>query len=291
MQKKDFMNVRAVIALVATLALGAGLVACSSDSSSKEGNGEKKIERVVALDWRYEEILKALDVDPVGTVEIGKSEAPTTLKEQLGQATSVGQAKQPNLEVIQSLEPDLILASPTRQADIMPQLEEIAQTESYPDETYLDVLDSMDEIAAKLGKEEKAKEVRQRIEDKIAHTKDAVKPGSRAVVAGWSSEMLYTWVNPSFPQSLLSEVGYNYAFEGEKSSIESKTDVAELTGDKLPGMKADRVFMYKDVDAFKKTPYAKGSGDIVEVDQDIWSRARGPLSAEHMLDDMIAAEK
>ena len=97
MQKKDFMNVRAVIALVATLALGAGLVACSSDSSSKEGNGEKKIERVVALDWRYEEILKALDVDPVGIVEIGKSEAPTTLKGQLGQATSVGQAKQPNL--------------------------------------------------------------------------------------------------------------------------------------------------------------------------------------------------
>jgi len=266
-------------------------VACSSDSSSTEENGDKKIERVVALDWRYEEILKALDVDPVGIVEIGKSEAPTTLKGQLEQATSVGQAKQPNLEVIQSLEPDLILASPTRQANIMPQLEEIADTESYSDETYSDVLDSMDEIAAKLGKEEKAKEVRQRIEDKIAQTKDTVKAGSRAVVAGWSSELLYTWVNPSFPQSLLSEVGYDYAFEGEKSSIESKTDVAELTGDKLPGMKADRVFMYKDVDAFKKTPYVKGSGDIVEVDQDIWSRARGPLSAEHMLDDIIAAEK
>ena len=245
----------------------------------------------MALDWRYEEILKALDVDPVGIVEIGKSEAPTTLKGQLEQATSVGQAKQPNLEVIQSLEPDLILASPTRQANIMPQLEEIADTESYSDETYSDVLDSMDEIAAKLGKEEKAKEVRQRIEDKIAQTKDTVKAGSRAVVAGWSSELLYTWVNPSFPQSLLSEVGYDYAFEGEKSSIESKTDVAELTGDKLPGMKADRVFMYKDVDAFKKTPYVKGSGDIVEVDQDIWSRARGPLSAEHMLDDIITAEK
>ena len=104
MQKRDFMNVRAVIALVATLALGAGLVACSSDSSQGPGE-DRKIERVVALDWRYEEILKALDVDPVGIVEIGKSEAPTTLKGQLGQATSVGQAKHPTLEVIQSLEP------------------------------------------------------------------------------------------------------------------------------------------------------------------------------------------
>ena len=62
MQKRDFTKTRAVIALVATLALGVGLAACSSDSSS-EGNGKKKIERVVALDWRYEEILKALDVD------------------------------------------------------------------------------------------------------------------------------------------------------------------------------------------------------------------------------------
>ena len=53
MQKRDFMNVRAVIALVATLALGAGLVACSSDSSSKEGNGEKKIERVVAVSYTH----------------------------------------------------------------------------------------------------------------------------------------------------------------------------------------------------------------------------------------------
>ena len=85
---KYFTKVRVVLAFVSALAVGAGLVACSSDSSS-EGNGEKKIERVVALDWRYEEILKALDVDPVGIVEIGKSEAPTTLKGQLGQATSV----------------------------------------------------------------------------------------------------------------------------------------------------------------------------------------------------------
>lgn len=58
------------------------------------------------------------------------------------------------------MEPDLILASPTRRSDIMPQLEEVAQTESYPNETYSDVLDSMGEIAAELGKKEKAKEVR-----------------------------------------------------------------------------------------------------------------------------------
>ena len=51
MQKRDFMNARAVIALVATLALGAGLVACSSDSSQGPGE-DRKIERVVALDWR-----------------------------------------------------------------------------------------------------------------------------------------------------------------------------------------------------------------------------------------------
>ena len=244
--------------------------------------------RVVALDWRYEEILHELGVKPVGIVEIGKSKEPGTLKGQLDGVESVGQAKQPNLEVIQSLEPDLILASPTRQGAIMDQLKDIAPTESYQDNTYQDVLNSMDEIAKKLGKEDKAKEVHARIEGKLAKAKESVKPGTRAAVVGWSKDMLYTWVKNSFAGSLLTDAGYEYGFDGEKSSIESKTDVAELTGDKLPGMKLDTMYLYNDVKGFKKSPYADVVKDTVEVDQDTWSRSRGPLAIEKMLDEIIS---
>lgn len=280
----------AIIAM--TLALALVLAGCASGQGAEGGSaeGEKKDPssvRVVALDWRYEEILHALGVKPVGIVEIGKSAAPKTLEGKLDGITSVGQAKQPNLEVIQSLEPDLILASPTRQASIMDQLKEIAPTEAYGDTSYTEVLDAMDDIAAKVGAEDKAKEVRARIEDKVAKAKEKVEPGTRAALIGWSKNTLYTWVKDSFAGSLLTAAGYEYGYDGEKSAIESKTDVAELTGDKLPGMKLDVMYLYNDTEGFRSSPYADVVSNIVDVEQDTWSRSRGPLAAEAMLDQII----
>lgn len=284
---------RFFVAIIAmSLALVFVLVGCADgqesngDSAAEEKKDASSI-RVVALDWRYEEILYALGVKPVGIVEIGKSAAPKTLEGKLDGITSVGQAKQPNLEVIQSLEPDLILASPTRQASIMDQLKEIAPTEAYGDTSYTEVLDAMDDIATKIGAEDKAAEVRARIEDKVVKAKEKVAPGTRAALVGWSKNTLYTWVKDSFAGSLLTAAGYEYGYDGEKSAIESKTDVAELTGDKLPGMKLDVMYLYNDIEGFRSSPYADVVSNIVDVDQDTWSRSRGPLAAEAMLDQII----
>lgn len=289
-QRSGFL--RMFTLLVATIFGSAMLVSCGSDtSSSSDTKSEQSDKRIVALDWRYEEILEVLGVKPVGIVEIGKSAAPKTLEGKLDGVTSVGQAKQPNLEVIQSLEPDLILASPTRQEAIMPQLMEIAETKSYSDATYTDVLDAMDDIAKQLGKEDKAKEARDRIESKIAQAKKEVKPGTRAALIGWSENTLYTWIKNSFPGSLLTAAGYEYGYDGERSAIESKTDVAELTGDKLPDMNLDIMYLYNDIEGFKASPYKDVVDHIVDVEQDTWSRSRGPLAAEAMLDQIIETAK
>lgn len=281
-----------VASIVLTLALALLLAACSgvagnSASADSKDKGDPSSIRVVALDWRYEEILHALGVTPVGIVEIGKSTEPKTLAGQLAGITSVGQAKQPNLEVIQSLEPDLILASPTRQGAIMDQLKEIAPTEAYGDSSYIEVLDAMDDIARKVGAENRAKDVRSRIEGKIAQAKEKVTPGTRAALVGWSKNTLYTWVKDSFAGSLLTAAGYEYGYDGEKTAIESKTDVAELAGDKLPGMKLDVMYLYNDTEGFRSSPYAGLVKSIVDVEQDTWSRSRGPLAAEAMLDQII----
>lgn len=289
------------IAAVLAMALGLilSLVACSTggdgggdaDGSGREGPADTaatEAPRVVALDWRYEEILVALGVEPVGVVEIGKSAEPPTLAGKLGSATSVGQAKQPNLEVIQSLEPDVILASPTRHAAILDQLTAIAPTEAFSDATYGDVLDSMDVIAGMVGKQDAAREVRARIDGNIAEATKAVEPGTRAALIGWQKDTLYTWIADSFSGSLLSAVGYDYGYDGEKTAIESKTDVAELTGDKLPAMDLDVVYLYNDTEGFRSSPYGGVVKTVVDVDQDTWSRSRGPLAAEAMLDQIIS---
>ncbi|WP_342318161.1 ABC transporter substrate-binding protein [Corynebacterium mayonis] len=288
-------NLSAKLAAFFVALLGAVMLTACAGADEAEPTSEPRMRsgtetpRVVALDWRYEEILVAIGVEPVGIVEIGQSTEPATLAGQLTGITSVGQAKQPNLEVIQSLEPDLILASPTRHEAIMPQLSEIAETKAYSDATYIDVLDSMDEIAALIGGDapEKADEVRTRILDKVDQAKNAVQPGTRAALVGWSNDTLYTWIDQSFSGSLLTDAGYDYGYTGERSNIESKTDVAELTGDKLPEMNLDVVFLYNDIEGFKSSPYASVVDNIVEVEQDTWSRARGPLAAEAMLDQII----
>lgn len=283
-----FVALTAMMAIVVLILAGCSTTSSTNSKAEGSQDAQKASEkRVVALDWRYEEILYALGVQPVGIVEIGKSKEPQTLKGKLGDATSVGQAKQPNLEVIQSLEPDLILASPTRQAGIMEQLKNIAPTEAYQDTSYIDVLDSMDSIAKILGKEDKAAEVRSRIESKIGEAKNKVEPGTRTALIGWSKNTLYTWVKESFPGSLLTAAGYDYGFDGQKSAIESKTDVAELTGDKLPEMKLDVMYLYNDIEGFRASPYARVVRNIVDVEQDTWSRSRGPLAAEAMLDQII----
>ena len=163
----------------------------------------------------------------------------------------------------------------------------IADTEAYDDSTFEAVLDSVDEIAAKVGKEDKAQEIRDRIQSKIEQASEAVEPGTRAAVIGWSKDTLYTWVRESFPGSLLEAVGYEYGYDGEKSNIESKTDVAELTGDKLPDMNLDIMYLYNDQEGFRSSPWADVVDNVVDVDQDVWSRARGTLSAEAMLDQII----
>lgn len=280
------------IALAAVLSLVSVLTACSGKDAASDGGAEASgAPRVVALDWRYEEILVALGVEPVGIVEIGDSREPATLAGKLGDATSVGQAKQPNLEVIQSLEPDLILASPTRHSAILNQLEDIAPTSSYPDSSYAEVLDSMDDIARQVGAEDRARQVRDRIEGKIGQARELVAPGTRAALVGWSKETLYTWIERSFAGSLLTAVGYEYGYDGERSAIESRTDVAELTGDKLPGMKLDVLYLYNDTEGFRAGPYGDVVGTVVDVEQDVWSRARGPLAAEAMLDQIIAENR
>lgn len=285
---------RRIAALLASLvALTLTLAACGSSTTKPAAETSATAAtatRIVALDWRYEEILEALGVKPVGIVEIGKSKEPETLAGKLEGITSVGQAKQPNLEVIHSLKPDLILASPTRHSAIMTQLEQIAPTASYSDATYTDVLDAMDDIAAKVGATDKAKEVRARIEAKIADAKKVVKPGTRVALVGWSKETLYTWIAASFPGSLLKAVGYEYGYDGERSAIESKTDVAELTGDKLPDLKLDVLYLYNDQKGFRASPYASVVPTVIDVSQDTWSRSRGPLAAEAILDQIIAAK-
>ncbi|WP_305100450.1 ABC transporter substrate-binding protein, partial [Staphylococcus aureus] len=73
----------------------------------------------------------ALDVKPVGIADDGKKKRIIKhVREKIRDYTSVGTRKQPNLEVISKLKPNLIIADSSRHKGINKELNKIAPTSS-----------------------------------------------------------------------------------------------------------------------------------------------------------------
>lgn len=110
----------------------------AEEESSEEGTrtiehamGETEVpenpERVVVLTGDALEAVLSVGITPVGTMEAtGDSELYPHLEDQMGDAVNVGALTEPNLELIQQLEPDLILGTQSRQEESYELLNEIA---------------------------------------------------------------------------------------------------------------------------------------------------------------------
>ncbi|WP_347861292.1 ABC transporter substrate-binding protein [Salimicrobium sp. PL1-032A] len=86
-------------------------------------------ENIVALEFSFVDNLASLGITPVGIADDEDSDRIIKpIREEIGDYTSVGTRKQPSLEVISSLQPDLIIADYQRHQDIYDQLSEIAPT-------------------------------------------------------------------------------------------------------------------------------------------------------------------
>lgn len=86
-------------------------------------------ERVVVLTQEGTEALLELGVSPVGAVNSGLGDGWFPhIAEQMAGVTELGDESQPNLELILSLQPDLIIGNKIRHEEIYAQLKEIAPT-------------------------------------------------------------------------------------------------------------------------------------------------------------------
>lgn len=117
------------------------------------------VERVVALEWTYTENLLALGVQPVGAADIAGYGDWVQIPIELDPAVvDVGTRQEPNLEVIASLDPDLILGVNFRHEPAYAQLSAIAPTllfDPYPvDMTqYEEMISTFTTIAQVLNRE------------------------------------------------------------------------------------------------------------------------------------------
>ncbi|WP_139999317.1 ABC transporter substrate-binding protein [Paenibacillus paridis] len=256
---------------------------------------EQAPQKVVTLDFSFMDTLTSLGVTPVGNAGVGTTKFPEYLQDQL-QATvaDVGERKAPNLEVIQSLKPDLIIASVDRHSMIRNELEGIAPTVAFDDVSYDQVMDNVKNIAEILGKQKEAEQVAAGLNEKIAAVKQQITDAPSIVVAGYFDDMFTVWIKDSFVGSLLSQVGAEYAFNGEKSNLEGKGEGVKMTLERLHELNPDFIMLYGDKpDKLLSNPLYQDLKSVkdqhfIVVDRNLWARGRGPIAAGKILDETLA---
>jgi len=267
--------------------------------------GESKIQgtpsKVIALDFFVVDTMASLGVSPAGIAGTDKTRVPAYLKDKVSSTfTDVGERKEPNLEVIRSVSPDLIVANPERAKMIKNELGQITTTIALSDKSYKDILDNVDLMAGVLGKQDEAKKVREGLTQKLADAKSKIKNAPSVLVAGAFEDDFTVWVKNSFIGTLLSDAGVTYKFDGAKENSEGKADVAKLSIERLVELNPDFLFLYgSDIKKWQDNPLFKSlkavkENHVMEVEQDLWSRGRGPIAAGLILDQglpLITGEK
>ncbi|MCB5236407.1 ABC transporter substrate-binding protein [Niallia circulans] len=255
---------------------------------------DKTPEKVITLDFSFIDTLTSIGVIPIGNAGVGTSKIPEYLNYENSEIADVGERKAPNLEVIQSLNPDLIIASVDRHSMIRKELEDISNTIALDDANYEQILENVKKIGSILNKDKEADKVISELNEKINNVKKGIIGSPTILVAGYFDDEFTVWIKDSFIGSLLTEIGFEYAFNGEKANLEGKGEGVKMTIERLHEIDPEFLMIYGDnPEKLEKNPVYKDlkavkENKLVEVDRNLWSRGRGPIAADKIIDEAVA---
>ena len=228
------MKYKRIISMIAAGVMALSIVSCSSENSENKsvavGNGE---EVVVATSVAVTEILDALGVKVSGV--------PTTsyeLPESTEGAVEIGNPMSPDLEIIKSLNPTMVVSVDTLGSDYM----NLFTENNIPSEFIsLESLDGLKEAITNLGekfdKNEEAKALLEEIESKEVEVKEKAEslenPEVLVLFAAPGSTMIAT--SKSYIGSLVELVGGKNIIEDNSTSFTTynKEDLAMLNPEKI----------------------------------------------------------
>lgn len=297
-----------VAALSGLLFLGACGGAVEESKSTGEKNGDtvtvkhelgetdvsKEPKKVVALELSFVDALEGLGMQPVGIADDNKKDMIEKLVDGKVDYTSVGTRQQPNLEVISSLQPDLIIADVQRHKAIYKELQQIAPTIELKsrESTYEENIESFETISKAVGKEDVANKRLQEHEQTIQELKDTLKEesGQTVLPAVVRDTSFQAHTSSSYDGEFLEKLGLKNAVESEEAyaemNLEQLSDInpgililANNEG-KLITDEWKNNPLWKDLDAVK-------NDKVFVVDRDLWTRFRGVISAEAIGKDTV----
>jgi iron complex transport system substrate-binding protein len=265
--------------------------------------GETKIEgtpaRIVVLTNEGTEALLALGVKPVGAVKSWTGDPwYEHIKADMEGVTVVGEESQPNVELIASLKPDLIIGNKLRQEKVYDQLNAIAPTvfsETLRGEWQSNLLLYADAIGKKAEGEKVIAEYDSRTADFKGKAGD--KLNQKVSVVRFMAGKTRIYLEDTFTGIAFSKLGITRP----DSQKYKDTFVEEITKERLPEVDADMIFyftyetgdgkgtaMEQEMlkDPLWQSLQAVKNNKAIRVSDAVWNTAGGVIAANLMLDEL-----
>ncbi len=254
-------------------------------------------QRVVALEYSFVDAMAAVGLSPVGVADDDHPERIIEpIRAKVGKYTSVGLRATPNIQVITSLKPDLIIADSGRHKAIYDQLSKIAPTIEYAslNGNYQQVLDSEMSSAVALNKCDEMKTRLAEHDKLLTELKAKVPAGQeRKSLFVRASEKGFTGFPPkAYTPGVLAAVGIGTALPDENGDASVSLTLETLTTTKpevmfiAPNPGPTLTDQWKKSPLWKQVPAVKDNLTF-EVNPDSWSRSRGLISAEVVAKEAI----
>ncbi|MFI9321077.1 ABC transporter substrate-binding protein [Kitasatospora aureofaciens] len=259
--------------------------------------------RVVVLDSGELDDVTLLGITPVGAVSPHmKTEGgfPNYLKDKIKDTKDVGPMNEPNLELIASLKPDLILSSKVRHAKVYDQLNAIAPT-VLAETTGFPWKENLALYAQALGKEDEAKKALADYEQRAHKLGEAIKAKYNgktptASVVRFVAGPTRLYAKASYSGVVLKDVGL-----ARPASQDVDKNIIEVSAEQINQADADLVFVTTADDPSKtkesevqQTPVWQGlnavkDNKVFTVPDETWMSGIGVQAADAMLVDIAKA--
>lgn len=263
-------------------------------------NLEGTPQRVVALGDSALDAALSLEVKPVGTLASrGGNDVPEYLRVKAGKITLVGSVREPNLEAILRLQPDLILATGDLSRELYAKLSLIAPTVVPRGNIFADWRDTYAIYAKALGKEDEGRQRLAEIEKRSAALRERLPQELEVSVVRWNPQGPVIMSSRLFTGQLLENLGLRANALAAEQQSKPHSDVLSL--ENLSRISADWIFLATlnpdgrtAMEEARKQPAftrlkAVADEHVVTVDGHIWSSSSGYLAASQILDDLEKA--
>ncbi|RXZ78693.1 helix-turn-helix domain-containing protein [Paenibacillaceae bacterium] len=269
----------------------------------KHAMGEEQLtgtpERVVILTNEGTEALLAVGMKPVGAVMSWIGEPwYDHIKDEMVEVTVVGDELQPNLELIASLKPDLIIGNKVRQEKIYEQLKQIAPTVFAEDLSGF-WKENFRLYTETINKKTEGEDVLAAFDKRVAEVKEKLgeKANTKVSIVRFSASQVRIYQKNTFSGVLLDQLGIaRPASQDVDGFIEvlSKEQISEMDGDVMFYFVSENVGStdaanvveeWMNDPLFKNLDVAKNN-KVIQVDEGIWNSAGGYKAANLLLDEL-----